>query len=522
MGLPSWRDSGEKASHQRDDRSKIVIVASVSGSCALVLKSIEPIAREAASVAARSNQQTESDELPALGEDEAEDIALLRAERHADAEFAGALHHIVSHDAVDTDRRDDEGDERKDGEQRHCETLAGDAVRHDFFERANGADGLVLVHAIHGGADGAEHGGRRTVRANDHVNGTERNLRERLVRLGAADLVDAILLDVAHDATISRQVSGPLVMLIRLPIGPRSRNAGGPWSHDDRDPRRLRVILRSKDAAAKQADAHRPEVIRSHRVIICARQIAWIDGRPALDVEAEHVIADERHRMRKSRGLHAGNRFHPVKKCVGKSGLLFRHCVFFLRKREPKQGGVLRDETRIDARELYETARQQTRSAKQHQRESHFDHDERTAQPAARAALGGTACALLERFVHIGAGREPRRSNAEHEPGDHTEREREEEHSGVETNFGDPWQAGGSKREESNESPAREKQAGRASAKGEDDAFGEKLADKPGPARAQRRADGNFAMARGARARRRFARFAQAMSRTQPTAPSNV
>ena len=47
------------------------------------------------------------------------------------------------------------------------------------------------------------------------------------------------------------------------------------------------------------------------------------------------------------------------------------------------------------------------------------------------------------------------------------------------------------------ETPARQNHTGHAAANGEDHALGEKLADEPGAAGAERGADGNFAVARG-------------------------
>ena len=183
--------------------------------------------------------------------------------------------------------------------------------------------------------------------------------------------------------------------------------------------------------------------------------------------------------MREARGLHAGQRFHSIEQRIGKRVLLLGQRVFLLRQREPENGGVFRSKTWIDMRELHETARQQTGAAEQHEREGHFDHDERAAQPAARAAFGRTARALLQRLVHIGARGEPRGRDAEDESGDNAEREREDEHAGIEMDFGDARQAGGGEGEKSIESPARQKHAGHAAAKGKDHALGEELAHEP-------------------------------------------
>ena len=83
-------------------------------------------------------------------------VALLRAERHADAEFARALDDVVSHHAVNTDGGNDERDPGKHCQQQHRETLARDALGHDFLQRPNRADRLILVDRIDRGTQRAE------------------------------------------------------------------------------------------------------------------------------------------------------------------------------------------------------------------------------------------------------------------------------------------------------------------------------------------------------------------------------
>ena len=69
------------------------------------------MAREAANVASDPEDQAEANHSGL--QEQAQHIARLRAERHANADFTGALHHAVSHHAVNSDRGDDERDQRE-------------------------------------------------------------------------------------------------------------------------------------------------------------------------------------------------------------------------------------------------------------------------------------------------------------------------------------------------------------------------------------------------------------------------
>ena len=120
-------------------------------------------------------------------------------------------------------------------------------------------------------------------------------------------------------------------------------------------------------------------------------------------------------------------------------------------------------------------------------------------------------------------GGEQRRRDAENHACQDAERQREDENARIEMNVARSRQGGGCQGEEEIESPAREEHAGSATGQREQDAFGEQLPNESGAARAERSANGELAMlARWRGARSRLAMFAQAMSRTQPTAPSNV
>ena len=68
--------------------------------------------------------------------DQADHIARARAERHADADFVGALRHRVRDHAVDAERGEDQRERGEEGQQQRQEARAGTGGR---WSRRNGA-----------------------------------------------------------------------------------------------------------------------------------------------------------------------------------------------------------------------------------------------------------------------------------------------------------------------------------------------------------------------------------------------
>ncbi len=61
--------------------------------------------------------------------------------------------------------------------------------------------------------------------------------------------------------------------------------------------------------------------------------------------------------------LHSGQRAQAFEERIGERDLLLVFLVFFLRQREPQDGGVGRIESGIDVRQPHEAAREKARSA---------------------------------------------------------------------------------------------------------------------------------------------------------------
>ena len=87
-------------------------------------------ARLNAQVAASPATRTNRDDADALAEDEAQHVARLRAERHADADLARAQAGAEGDDAVDADER------QRDAEQPHPRGLHGADLEQEIPEDA--------------------------------------------------------------------------------------------------------------------------------------------------------------------------------------------------------------------------------------------------------------------------------------------------------------------------------------------------------------------------------------------------
>ena len=86
--------------------------------------------------AGEAENESEKGETKTLAEDEAEHIGALGAERHADAEFLGALRNRVGDGAVQTDRGEEKGDSGEKPSEQRGRATGGEAVADARLHRA--------------------------------------------------------------------------------------------------------------------------------------------------------------------------------------------------------------------------------------------------------------------------------------------------------------------------------------------------------------------------------------------------
>src|SRR6266851_3753857 len=102
-----------------------------------------------------------ADQAYAHADHEAEDVALLCSEGHADADFVGAAGGGVGEDAIDADGDEHEADGAEDGHEEKAEARSSVREGGDkTFERASEREGDVAVGGPDFVANGVHHGHR--------------------------------------------------------------------------------------------------------------------------------------------------------------------------------------------------------------------------------------------------------------------------------------------------------------------------------------------------------------------------
>ena len=91
-----------------------------------------------------------------------------------------------------------------------------------------------------------------------------------------------------------------------------------------------------------------------------------------------------------------GRTCEPIEQALEELRSLRRLSIARARNRDLHRDDPRRIEARVHVEEIHEAANEQAGACQQHQREGHFDHDERAAGPVAASATAGAA-ALLER-----------------------------------------------------------------------------------------------------------------------------
>ena len=194
----------------------------------------------------------------------------------------------------------------------------------------------------------------------------------------------------------------------------------------------------------------------------------------------------------------AGKRLHALdERAVERVRLLVRvDPAFGHRQREREH--ALRAQPEVGPDELDEALQRQPPAAEQAQGERELEHDERATQPFVATAQLAPAAAL-ERRVRVAAGGLPRRRAPEQDPADRAGREREEQHRHVEphVHLGRQRERR-QQREDRVHQPVGERHPERAADEREHQALGDELAHDDTARRAQRRAHGQLAPARGA------------------------
>src|SRR5271155_2293581 len=104
----------------------------------------------------KPDRSSDDRELQPFAENLEQNFALLRAQRHADANFVGALSYEVGDYAVDADAGEQERDDGEGSEKNCGKTLGGGGIADDFRHGLRAVNDLFAVHLLQGMANGIE------------------------------------------------------------------------------------------------------------------------------------------------------------------------------------------------------------------------------------------------------------------------------------------------------------------------------------------------------------------------------
>ena len=401
-----------------------------------------PRKRVSANAASRSDDDAGERQREAFVHDELENIAALGAQRHADADFAGALADEEGDDAVDSDDSEDERERCEGGEQGSDRSWRGGCVGQNRRHGFHFADGRFGIQRSREGAEGLfelRRGGRRAkderhfgrdAAVFERGAGAVGNVDDAVHEVGSV-VAKIVAADVGGDADDGAPVVLPekaQVFADGVLAGPEAARGFGA---DDGGARIAGGVGFGEFAAAQKRDAHGAEIAgrdgvepKERRGLVVGGQVVFDIGRTLGHSAAEWKRVDQR-------GVaDAGKRADFAEEIVieGKAAAGFAAERFV--GRDARGEHVVGTEAGIDVRQRPEAANQQAGAADEQHGEREFADD----QDAANAAPGGergAAAAGFERFGEFGARRLKRRCDAGDDAGEDDEHGGEQENAPV-------------------------------------------------------------------------------------------
>ncbi len=359
----------------------------------------------------------------ALSQNEAQDIAALRAERDADAELARPLRDGIRNDAIQSDRGQEQRGAGEDAEEQHREFFLEQRSRDHVVHRPRIAERHRFVHV----PDGLLHRGQQRQRIfrrgpDSDVHQRPHSLAERLVKFRAGRGFEGKMADIAHHAHdlklfVFRSVIFD-VLADRIFAGENVLRASASLMIATQR-RAFRVVL-GEVAAAHERNAHRLEIIRRRDAdigLVLLRAAGAIEG-------ARAVAARERQPADRRDALHPWHSRH-----ASHDLLIELELAIFVGSRgsaDSEDEEPIGIESGSYFRQVREALDHQPGADQQDQRQAHFSGDEERAPPA--PAAGASAFALFQGVRRVPGRRRKRRDEPEQNAGDnrHAETERED------------------------------------------------------------------------------------------------
>ena len=433
-----------------------------------------------------------------MPDDELEDAAAGRSERHADANLGGSLAHGGGQHAVEADHREDGGNagEHRNQDQREAGGRNGlvnvELPRPDLGEQQSR---ILLGHCI---AHRRGHRVRVAIRAHGPAEGRP--------PLAVAIHEKHALAAVVHHrgvALVLRHANHfEHLGFVGVDAGQHALSDGVAGREqprrqqvvDDDDLGVGPIVFFAECPARNDWRPREREITGLHEVGDCLLKQRGIGRSSQRAVAREGVGAIEGERSRRRGIHHSRQRLQalergPLERPAGLGAL----CAVVL---DDERQHAARIEAGVGVLQGHERADHQARANQQHERQSNLGNHRSVAQPSS-AATADQAAARPQHIHHVRTRRPPGRRDAEDQRCGKRRRGREGEHRTIERHGGGPRQGVRRQLDQRINAELRQPQAGDAAEEGQHQAFGDQLPDQAPAAAADRGAHRQLALARG-------------------------
>ena len=227
---------------------------------------------------------------------------LLRAQRHADADFVCALRDGVGHHTVDSDRRQHQGENRKESQQQHVEPPRRHLLGQQLVHGRDVEDGRASVDAVYLRPQRAHQGQRVPCGADNH-----RHLGIRHLQIGHKDLrfgsrSQPGLPQIAHYADDRRPVHTSDLNALADRALIRKETSHTRLVEDD-DLRSFGRVLRRERPPRNQGSADGVKIARANDVNRgCGADLGARGAAFDLESGRHHIALEREHHHRLGRG----------------------------------------------------------------------------------------------------------------------------------------------------------------------------------------------------------------------------
>src|SRR5437879_3951658 len=433
----------------------------------------------------------------ALFEHQPQHLARLRAQRHAQTDFTGALRHGIGQHAVDSNRSQDKRERAKEAEQCGAHARGPQSLSQDLLHGLRVGEREVFVNLLDLRTHGADQRFRVAVRARDESSERRVLLAHGEVRGGLGIFADLSHHRGSDDADHLEQL---WFLHDREALSERFLARPDGFGHgfvNDGYARGFFTIEIREVAAADERDTHGLEVAGSYIVKVDEGAAIIGVGLFAFAKDGTREAAAE-HAVRGNVGAHhSGDSFGALdgipEQLLAVIGAIPQSAEVEIHLQQ-----VLRLESRIELLCVLHAAKKQAGAYQSYEGQCNFRNYQQAAQSIVGPAESAAAAAGFQDFIDVRAGRFDGGNNPENQTGQQQNQQGESEDTSVEGEVNRAVKKERrAERPQHVASPVGDDKSGQAAEQREHGAFGQKLANEPGAARTHRSANAQFLFALG-------------------------